>query len=503
MRRLFHSPWLVALAVLILAALPVIAAVASYREQARRAQALLLERSADVVTSQLRLATARQINWQSSLRFRLSRTNDTPERQLDELLHDPSQAIQAPDSCDTLIYAALENGMLVVRWSMERPGARAPAIGDDLRAADELREFLRRAFSHPAQTTSEQRGSKLSTAVLVAGATLRERRGWLIATWNLDRICADPDIGLLSGQMLSARPLEGDLAAQEIESVIGEADVQWAAALGRGANFDTVFPGVNELAIATTGGGCALLLAMLAGFATRAAGLRAALQAAHEMTRVKDHLLHSISHEFRTPLSVILSSTDLLESYPERLPAERQADALAQIRRSSEQMNELVGQVLLLNRIEARRMPVHATSFDIPSFAEDLVREIEAANPVGTTIQLTTPATFTATLDSTLLRTVLGNLLTNAVKFSPPGSAVQFTIADDAPLKFTVIDSGPGITADELPRVREPFFRSPTAAEIPGTGLGLAIADQCARLLGGTLRIESSPAGTSAELAIP
>jgi signal transduction histidine kinase len=320
MRRLFHSPWLVALAVLILAVLPVIAAVVSYRDQARRGQELLLERSADVVTSQLRLATARQIN---------------------ELMHQQGESVQLPDSCDTLIYAAMEDERLVVRWRVARPGATAPAIGDDLRAVDDLRGFLRRADGHPALTASEQRGSRFFTAVLVAGTTLRERRGWLIASWDLDRICADPDIGLLAGKMLAVRPLEGRPGAREIKSLIDEENVRWNVALGRGPNFDQAFPGVNELAIASTGGACALLLALLAGFATRAAGLRAALQAEREVVQMKDHLLHSVSHEFRTPLSVILSSADLLESYPERLTPERRAGALAQIRQSSEQMNDL------------------------------------------------------------------------------------------------------------------------------------------------------------------
>jgi signal transduction histidine kinase len=502
MRRLFHSPWLVALAVLILAVLPVIAAVVSYRDQARRGQELLLERSADVVTSQLRLATARQINWQSSLRFRLSRTNEPPERQLDELMHQQGESVQLPDSCDTLIYAAMEDERLVVRWRVARPGATAPAIGDDLRAVDDLRGFLRRADGHPALTASEQRGSRFFTAVLVAGTTLRERRGWLIASWDLDRICADPDIGLLAGKMLAVRPLEGRPGAREIKSLIDEENVRWNVALGRGPNFDQAFPGVNELAIASTGGACALLLALLAGFATRAAGLRAALQAEREVVQMKDHLLHSVSHEFRTPLSVILSSADLLESYPERLTPERRAGALAQIRQSSEQMNDLVGQVLLLNRIEARRMPVQPTRFDVASFARDLTDEIMAAHPSGATIRVTAPDGLAATIDTALLRTVLGNLLTNAVKFSPPDKTVEFTIAGDDGLHFTVTDSGTGIAAEDLKRIREPFFRTASAAEIPGTGLGLAIADQSATLLGGTLTISSSSGGTVATFII-
>jgi signal transduction histidine kinase len=90
------------------------------------------------------------------------------------------------------------------------------------------------------------------------------------------------------------------------------------------------------------------------------------------------------------------------------------------------------------------------------------------------------------------------------VKFSPPDKTVEFTIAGDDGLHFTVTDSGSGtgIAAEDLKRIREPFFRTASAAEIPGTGLGLAIADQSATLLGGTLTISSSSGGTVATFII-
>jgi signal transduction histidine kinase len=216
---------------------------------------------------------------------------------------------------------------------------------------------------------------------------------------------------------------------------------------------------------------------------------------------MKDHLLRSVSHEFRTPLSVILSSAELLENYDTRLAPERRADALAQIRHATVRMNEMVGQVLLLSRIEQRRLPVEPRDFDAAALAREVAHEIETATQARCPIRVNAPERLDATADLTLVRTVLGNLLSNAVKFSRDSEPVDLTVARDSALRFIVRDRGPGIAAEDLPRVREPFFRAASAAHIPGTGLGLAIADQCAALLGGTLTIASDTAGTTATLS--
>jgi signal transduction histidine kinase len=97
---------------------------------------------------------------------------------------------------------------------------------------------------------------------------------------------------------------------------------------------------------------------------------------------------------------------------------------------------------------------------------------------------------------------VLGNLLSNAVKFSPTGQSVEFKVECDGKLCFTIRDHGPGIAAEDIPRVREPYYRTPCADVVPGNGLGLTIADKCAGLLGGTLTIMSDTNGTTATLTI-
>ena len=497
MKRLFHSPWFVALAVLALAALPVLAALASHREQARRAEALLFERSADVVAGQLRLLTLRRMSWQNSVRMRLSNRPDALETQLDELLA-PGSWISQMETSRVLAYGSLEDRRVVLRWQRVKTGPPLGRLGDDLLALAQTATLVRNSMAKPAQTASVQNGGSMVTAMTVSPSSPHEPRGWVLGVWDLGAMCSDAQIRLVqTDYTLTVRPLDGAPAADELVMDIGEGDARWRAAVGKGGKFGVLFPQVSERAIALTGGGCALLLALLAGFATRAAGLRAALAGEREVVRMKDHLLHSVSHEFRTPLSVILSSTELLESYAERLAPERRAEALAQIRDSTSRMNDMIGQVLLLSRIEASRMPVEPRVLDVAAFARELAREIETATHARCPIQVTAPDKFEATLDPALLRAVLGNLLSNAAKFSSGAQPVEFTVERGDTLRFIIRDRGPGIDAADLRRVREPFFRSASAGGIPGTGLGLTIADKCAALLGGTLAIASDTTGTT------
>ena len=499
MKRALHSPWLVALAVLALAALPVLAALASQRAQAQRAQALLFERSAEVLAGQLRLVSVRQMGWLNTLRTRLSSTAEAPEKQLDELFS-PGSGMTLLENCRVLGYGTLDGACVVLHWQHTRAGGPVGAMGGHLAALPETAQLLRTAMAKPAQVASVQSGMDLLTAMTVNDPVQRHPRGWVVAAWDLGAMCADPQLRLVvADHTLTARPLEGPAAPSERVVEIGEGDARWRVAVGKGAGFAALFPRVSERAIMLTGGGCALLLAMLAGFATRAAGLCAALAGERELVRMKDHLLHSVSHEFRTPLSVILSSTELLETYAERLTPERRAAALAQIRDSTARMNDMVGQVLLLSRIEASRLPVEPRPLDVAAFARELARGIETATHARCPIRITAPDKLDATLDPALLRAVLGNLLSNAVKFSPGAQPVEFTVER---ARFIIRDRGPGIAADDLVRVREPFFRAASTAEIPGTGLGLTIADKCAALLGGTLAIASDATGTTATLTL-
>lgn len=500
MKRALDSPWRAALVVLVLAVLPVWAALAVYRVQAQRAEALLFDRSAEVVAAHLRLLTSRQSGWQNALRMRLSNRSAPAEELLDQIFRNNRQ-LEVPDNCVTLGYGALEGDRVILRWQHPVPKLMN---GIDMLGTPETAELIRNAMETPARIVSAQNGKLLLTAMTVAHSSPRDPRGWLVAWWDLSAMCADPQLPLVTrDHALTVRPADGVVQGEERTQVIGDGETTWTAVVGKGAGFHTLFPRLSERAIVLTGGGCAVLLALLAGFVARASGLRAALDAGRELLEMKDHLLHSVSHEFRTPLSVILSSTELLEVYAGRLTADRRAEALQQIRCATTRMNDMVGQVLLLSRIEAKRIPVEPVPVDAVVIAREVARETEIALQAEETIRIEAPESVAITLDPMLLRAVLGNLLSNAVKFSGTDGVVEVTVEHGERLRFRIRDQGHGIPPEELQRVREPFFRASSASGIPGTGLGLTIAFKCAELLDATLTLESDSSGTTAILTLP
>ncbi len=516
MKRVPQLPWVVGLVVLALAAVPGWAAWTGYRAQAERARGLLFDRSAEVVAAQLRLGTSRLLTWQNTLRMRLSNRPDDPQKTVMELFNSTA-GLALPEHCRGLGYAAKEGDRVVLRWQRlgGSGGAGAahgsPGLGTDLLADGKWGPLLHEAIGRPARPASVQYGGELLTALTVAETAPRNPRGWLVAWWDLAALSADQQMGgLVSDGVLRVQPAEaegmaGELAGERVFT-ISEGGASWRVRVGPGPGFTAVFPAVSERAIAWSAGACAILLAGLAGFATHAAGLRSNLAAQREVLELKSHLLHSVSHELRTPLSVIVSSTELLETYSERLPAERRAEVLAQIRESSGQMEAMIAQVLYLGRIEARRMPVEPKAIELCSWMRGLALEITRAQQGRGEIEVKTPAACEVTLDPALLHAVLGNLLGNAVKFSPSGRVVRFSLdvsPADQRLSFTVQDEGPGIGAADLERVREPFFRSAASSGVPGTGLGLAIADKAAGLLGGELILASDERGTRATLRLP
>lgn len=516
MKRVTQLPWVVGLVVLMLAAVPVFTAWQAYRGQARRAGDLLFNRSAEVVAAQLSLRTARQLAWQNTLRLRLSGRVEPPEQVIEELFTRGGR-MELLEDCRELVYAEKEGERLVVRWRRAEEGSGGDTgwlTGRDLTGEVWVGTLLGDAMDRPVRPASVQRGGELVTMLMVTEVSSRKPRGWLVARWDLNAMCAERKLGDFAvGQALEVRPLGGVTEPGALEVAVNEGGASWRATVKPGAGDGAVFPAVSARAIAWSGGACAVLLAGLAGFAVHAAGLRAALAAERELVGMKNHLLHSVSHELRTPLSVILSSTELLEAYAERLPPVRKAAVFTQIREASRQMEDMVGRILLLGRIEARRMPVTPKPVEVAGWLRALAGEAEAAQGTPGRIEVVAPDGVTVEVDPELLRAVLGNLLSNALKFSGEGKAVRVEVARSAPGKretaggwtFTVQDRGGGIAPEEMARVREAFFRGPSAmaAGVPGSGLGLAIADKCTELLGGTLILTSDPTGTRAELHLP
>ncbi len=239
------------------------------------------------------------------------------------------------------------------------------------------------------------------------------------------------------------------------------------------------------------------------------------LQKERELRELKSRFISMTSHEFRTPLTTIQSSADLLERYRQRFSEEKQLTHLYRIQTAVERMIQMLNDILLLGQAEAGKLEFDPTSVDLVQFCRNLVEDLQlAANPKNplSEAMLEERIRFTcqcqslpANIDEKLLRQILSNLLSNAIKYSPSGSTVQFNLTyvnDNA--VFQIQDQGIGIPPEDQPRLFNSFHRAKNVGTIQGTGLGLAIVKQCVDLHGGEITVKSEIGkGTTFTVRLP
>ena len=231
--------------------------------------------------------------------------------------------------------------------------------------------------------------------------------------------------------------------------------------------------------------------------------IRAALEQQKELNQLKSRFVSMTSHEFRTPLAAILSSSELLKYYGERLPAGEKAELVDGIGQSVRRMTNMLDDVLTIGRAEADRLGFAPARLPLRPLCAALVDEAVRADQAerghaGRIEFRMDDGELEALLDEKLMRHILGNLLSNALKYSPEGRPVTLTVeADAASLRFTVEDRGIGIPVDDLPRLFESFHRARNVGNISGTGLGLAIVKKAVELHGGRIEVDSKPGAGS------
>lgn len=224
------------------------------------------------------------------------------------------------------------------------------------------------------------------------------------------------------------------------------------------------------------------------------AELRKALAREKELGELKSNFVSLVSHEFRTPLGIIMSSAEILRDYLDQLdPAERRQH-LEAIQHSTQRMAGLMEEVLLLGRFEAGRMDFQPQPLDLATLCQRIVTEVATATEQVCPIRLSlVPEATQALADERLLRHILTNLLANAVKYSPPGSPVEFLVRrEGADAVCLVTDRGIGIPAEDHEWLFRAFHRGRNVGDRPGTGLGLVIVNRSVELHGGRISVEST-----------
>jgi PAS domain S-box-containing protein len=231
-----------------------------------------------------------------------------------------------------------------------------------------------------------------------------------------------------------------------------------------------------------------------------------ALERERELSELRSGFVSLVSHEFRTPLTAIQSSAELLERYNHKLSDEKKQNHHRRIQNAVQRMTQLLEDVLTIGKAEAGKLKFTPSPMDLVAFCRDLVESLQMSAREQHQINFVAVGDGSdAQMDEKLLAHVLTNLLSNAVKYSPDGGMVQFDlICEYSWAIFRIQDSGIGIPPDDLERLFESFRRASNVGAIPGTGLGLAIVKKCVDLHGGQITVESEVgAGTTFTVTLP
>jgi len=217
-------------------------------------------------------------------------------------------------------------------------------------------------------------------------------------------------------------------------------------------------------------------------------------QEALENTRQR--FISNLSHELKTPLTSLRIATDNLQA--ERTQSGMQDADIALLQRAVERMTLLLDDISELSRIESGALRLNPGSVQVGAFAKDLLEEFA---PQARKKDLRFLADLAPGIEASVVRVdglrlhqLLANLVSNALKFSPPGKEVVLAFAlEGGRQRWEVRDQGPGIALEDQSKVFERFFRSASVRSVPGTGLGLAIVKHLARLMGGEVGFDSRP----------
>jgi PAS domain S-box-containing protein len=210
-----------------------------------------------------------------------------------------------------------------------------------------------------------------------------------------------------------------------------------------------------------------------------------------ELNEIKSRFVSMASHEFRTPLSTILSSASLILKYPnteEQLNRDRH---VKKIKEAVKHLNEILEDFLSIGKLEEGKLGIKIETFDLSNFIYEIIEEIKTILKPGQDIKYIISGSGSFVTDKRILKNILINLLSNATKFSYENSPIRLIIDSNESLKIQVIDQGIGIAQEDISHLFTNFFRGKNATNIQGTGLGLPIIKRYLNLIKGSIKVES------------
>lgn len=235
------------------------------------------------------------------------------------------------------------------------------------------------------------------------------------------------------------------------------------------------------------------------------AELSEALDKERQLNEIKSRFVSMASHEFRTPLSTVLSSASLLSKYKTTEDQEKRNRHIDKIRNSVRHLNDILEDFLSLGKLDEGKVGTSISKFDLYEFVYETIEEMKGLLKKGQQIDFNCQGQHNIVSDKKLLKNILINLITNAIKFSDEGSpiSIQASVSDQWAV-ITISDTGVGISQEDQEHLFSSFFRGANAINIAGTGLGLHIVKRYADLLKGSVHLESElNKGTSITITIP
>jgi len=235
--------------------------------------------------------------------------------------------------------------------------------------------------------------------------------------------------------------------------------------------------------------------------------IRKALEKEKDLSQLKSRFVSLASHEFRTPLSTIMSSAELIEAYTQAEQHEKRLRHTGRIRSAVSNLIGILNDFLSLSKLEEGRMQLQLSEFNFEEFCQSLVEELQGLLKAGQEIRISKSGKNSVSqvrLDKQMLRNILINLLSNAIKYSEQ-APIDFTISINAgKLCIAITDYGVGIPKDEQQHIFTLFFRAHNVDNVPGTGLGLNIVRRYLDLMNGDISFESEEGkGTTFRVEIP
>jgi signal transduction histidine kinase len=217
-----------------------------------------------------------------------------------------------------------------------------------------------------------------------------------------------------------------------------------------------------------------------------------ALSKEKELSDLKSRFVSMASHEFRTPLSTILSSASLVAKYTESDEQEKRNKHILRIKSSVNNLTDILNEFLSIGKIEDGKIIAHYTHFNLKDLISNICNDLQGIAKSRQQIIHSHKGSEKVNLDPTLLKNVIINLMSNAIKFSPENGTISIvSVVTDERITISIKDNGIGISPEDQQHLFERFFRGANVTNIQGTGLGLHIVAKYIELMNGSIEFNS------------